>query len=333
MKTRLLITILILSVFFVIASDKSYATYQSPEAVLTADPVYVTVNDTNVTLDGSSSYDPDGGSITKYEWDWTADGTYDYNETPGDGIVTHSYSNAGIYTVRLRVTDNEQSTSTDTCTVYYKTPIYVPQDVTTIQGAIDAALDGSTIIVSKGTYDENDIDFGGKEIILTSTDPNDWEVVARTIIKANDSSASVFVFDSSEDASSVLRGFTITGGDRGIECDGASPKIENCVIAGNSSSGNGGGMYCVGSSSAITNVFFLNNSSDMAGGAIYNISSGTTITSCVFSGNTSTTSGGAIRISISSPTFNNCTVYNNSAGSDGGGIYTYGASSQPILTN
>ena len=43
-------------------------------------------------------------------------------------------------------------------------------DFTTIQAAIDAANDLDTIIVSEGGYYEN-INFGGKDIILTSVDP------------------------------------------------------------------------------------------------------------------------------------------------------------------
>jgi len=88
---------------------------QPPVAVLVADPKYV-VPGNSVTLDGSGSYDPDG-SITKYEWDWTNDGTYDYSESPGDGKATHTYGSQGTYTAKLRVTDNKGATDTDTCNV------------------------------------------------------------------------------------------------------------------------------------------------------------------------------------------------------------------------
>jgi hypothetical protein len=78
-----------------------------------------------VTLDGSGSSDPDG-TITKYEWDWTDDGTYDYSESPGDEIATHDYT-AGNYTARLRVTDNGGATSTCTDTISVSAPpAYTP---------------------------------------------------------------------------------------------------------------------------------------------------------------------------------------------------------------
>ncbi len=50
---------------------------------------------------GESSYDPDGGAIINYEWDF-GDG-----ETESGMIVTHPYTTAGIYTVTLTVTDNQ----------------------------------------------------------------------------------------------------------------------------------------------------------------------------------------------------------------------------------
>ncbi len=115
MKTKFLPVLLILSGLLVTA-DKTYACNDPPNADLDASPNPVCVG-CSVTLDGSGSSDPDG-EITKYEWDWTNDGEYDYEETPGDGIATHIYTIAGTYTAKLRVTDDDDATDTDTCTVY-----------------------------------------------------------------------------------------------------------------------------------------------------------------------------------------------------------------------
>ena len=49
----------------------------------------------------------------------------------------------------------------------YSATILVPEDYATIQGAIDYSVDGDTVIVSPGEYEEN-LNFNGKNIILSS---------------------------------------------------------------------------------------------------------------------------------------------------------------------
>jgi PKD repeat protein len=86
---------------------------QSPTASFTEDhnPWY-TEND--IKFDGSASHDPDG-QIVKYEWDWTADGTYD--QSGAAPTATHKYAFANTYTVRLRVTDDAGATGVTEGTV------------------------------------------------------------------------------------------------------------------------------------------------------------------------------------------------------------------------
>ena len=84
-----------------------------------------------------------------------------------------------------------------------------------IQQAINLALSGDTIIVAPGRYFEN-INFLGKAITVRSSDPNDPNIVAATIIDGNRPAdvnfASVVTFKNGETSNSVLEGFTITGG-------------------------------------------------------------------------------------------------------------------------
>ncbi|MCX6646193.1 MAG: PKD domain-containing protein [bacterium] len=61
-----------------------------------------------ISFSGSNSYDPDGGSIQLYEWDWDNDGIFD---DTGEEIE-HTWSDAGTYYVQLRVTDDEGATDT-----------------------------------------------------------------------------------------------------------------------------------------------------------------------------------------------------------------------------
>lgn len=118
----------------------------------------------------------------------------------------------------------------------------VPADYPTIRAAINAAADGDSVIVSAGTYVER-INFGGKAIIVISTDPGSPAVVAATIINGN-AGVVVVTFDSGETELSVLAGFTITNGTGGIYCLNSSPTISGNVIPGNTAL-DGGGIDCV----------------------------------------------------------------------------------------
>ncbi len=86
----------------------------------------------------------------------------------------------------------------------------VPAQYATIQAAITAAAHYDTIIVAPGTYNEN-ISFNGKNLTLRSTDPDDPNIVAATIIQGT-GTTSVVKFTNKENSSCLLAGFTITGG-------------------------------------------------------------------------------------------------------------------------
>jgi len=61
-----------------------------------------------VHFSGERSYDPDGGAITKYEWDWNSDGVWDAEGAE----VDHAWDTRGTYPVGFRVTDDEGFTDT-----------------------------------------------------------------------------------------------------------------------------------------------------------------------------------------------------------------------------
>jgi predicted outer membrane repeat protein len=134
-----------------------------------------------------------------------------------------------------------------------------PADFDNIQAAIDDSNDGDTIIVNPGTYtgDGNrDISYNGKAITFRSEDPNDPNIVAATIIDCNGTEEEPhrgFLFNSGEEANSVLAGLTITNGyakyGGGIYCEASRPTITNCTLVANSArlsryDGSGGGISC-----------------------------------------------------------------------------------------
>ncbi|MCK5612242.1 right-handed parallel beta-helix repeat-containing protein [Candidatus Pacearchaeota archaeon] len=126
--------------------------------------------------------------------------------------------------------------------------ITVPTDASTIQEAIDWSIDKDVVKVLKGTYAES-IDFKGKAITVTGSNPDDWDTTAATVIDADGKTAAV-VFQSGEDANSILTGITLTNADYGVSCSGSSsPIAERCIIVQNSSHG----VYCSSGSPIIRN--------------------------------------------------------------------------------
>lgn len=214
----------------------------------------------------------------------------------------------------------------------------------------DAILAGYLqIILQPGIYYEN-IDFTGKAITVTGTDPNNPDVVAATVIDGGQT-GSVVKFINREGKESVLKGITLRNGHSenggGIYCSSSSPSIINCVITGNSSDTNGGGIYCVSgyipylsySSPTIDNCMISRNSATYGGG-IYCGNGYAKITNCTISRNTAEKNGGGIYCnslyfigawySLFSPKIINSIISRNSA-QKGGGIYCYASS--PKITN
>jgi beta-lactam-binding protein with PASTA domain len=157
-----------------------------------------------------------------------------------------------------------------------------------IQKAIDASVDGDTVIVLPGVYSRwgnHDIDFRGKSIDVRSTDPNDPNVVAATVIDCNvtpEEGHCGFVFYSQEKAESVIDGLTIINVcGTVVSCSPARPTIRRCVFRNQK---NGCVISCGDDSNA-------------------------TIIDCRIEYNTAT----AISCGHSSPTISGCYITNNSA--------------------
>jgi len=218
--------------------------------------------------------------------------------------------------------------------------VFVPEQFPTIQDGIDHTLEGGTLILAKGTYKglgNYNIDFKGKAITVRSTDSNDPNVVANTIIDCNGLGRG-FYFHSEEDSNSVLDGFTIINGyaDNGgaIFCRYSSPVISNCYITHNRTSspyGNGGGVWSNDSSLTLTNCIITNNLSNIFGGGIYNGRGSAYILNCIISGNVALDSGGGIYNSHTYPTVTNCVISGNKSGNNGGGFHCWGRDSE--ITN
>ena len=181
--------------------------------------------------------------------------------------------------------------------------VRVPADHSTIQQAIDAAQEGSEIVVSPGTYFEN-LRTRGKNVSLRSANPLDPGIVASTIIDGQ-SSASVVSYLGTEDERSALEGFTIAHGKSkdigGGICGGRTrysgnysyPPDSRVSISHNTIVDNealaGGGIAFV--NGPVFGNIITDNYAEFGGGLA---SCGGTISSNQITSNTASTGGGGI---------------------------------------
>ncbi|RPJ00918.1 MAG: DUF11 domain-containing protein, partial [Chloroflexi bacterium] len=153
------------------------------------------------------------------------------------------------------------------------------------------------------------------------------------------------VYGSGVNATAILDGFTISGGnangdypdDSGggmYNVTNSAPTLTNVTFSGNTAKFNGGGMYnATNSAPALTNVTFSGNTAELNGGGIYNFGSSPTLTNATFSGNSASNGyGGGICNSGSSPSLTSVTFSGNSASGSGGGMANR-STSHPTLTN
>ena len=212
----------------------------------------------------------------------------------------------------------------------------VPSEYVTIQYAINLANNGDTIIVDPGVYLEN-LNFLGKSITVTSTDPENPDIVAATIIDGY-RAGSVVIFKSGEGPEAVLSGFTITGGvgtydvtfgegnnilwGPGIYCTNSSPTIKNNLIKGNTGLqmvdpqnpdtwrlGYGGGIGCFNSNAVIYRNVIKNNEAFAGAGVMTYLGNPIINSNLIY--NNSAYIGGGLVLLASGNVINNTIVGND----------------------
>ena len=205
--------------------------------------------------------------------------------------------------------------------------INIPADQPTIQAGIEVAVDADTVLVQPGTYIEN-INYDGKNITIASLflTFQDTSYISQTIIDGNQN-GSVVIFESGENNSALLIGFTIANGQSaiygsGISCIDASPTLSNLKVFNNhfSSWGIGGGMNFLNSFTVLEDILLINNSSQFGGG-FHAENSQLNITNLTLIGNESY-NGGGICLLQSEVTISNALFYNNYTSNEGGAIWS-----------
>ncbi|MHC1744626.1 MAG: MopE-related protein [Syntrophobacteraceae bacterium] len=218
------------------------------------------------------------------------------------------------------------------------TLLRVPDVFPTIQGALDAAQGGETVLVEPGSYPVGLLTFNGRSINLTC------DGAPGSCILDGQGRNRVFRLVSGDGDGSAICGFTIQNGysDYGgaIFLDNASPTFETCTITGNTATTGGGAIHCKNSSPTFRTCAITDNQA-LNGGAIFLDGSSAAFSRCAIFSNKATSGtghGGAVyTVNAGTSTFVNCLIGGNragvSAGAGGSGGAIHAESGSLRLTN
>ena len=221
--------------------------------------------------------------------------------------------------------------------------INVPDDYETIQGAVDNANDGDTVLVSPGVYAENiRVDMYDEEaygFVLASLylTTGDSSYIDSTVIDGNGEGTVIdllmVVALRRDQGPVIVSGFTITNGSTeneggGISLFNMNATVSHCVISDNYAR-NGGGVYL--NYGRLEDCIITGNEADEDGGGIlwWNWSEDVSISNCLIKENEARHNGGGVYC-VGSGWLNECIIENNIA-ELGGGIYFEDA--VPLLEN
>lgn len=207
----------------------------------------------------------------------------------------------------------------------------------TIQHALDASLDGDTVIVLPGAYREN-VDFKGKSIALGSRylQTRNEDDILLTVIDGGRHGHTVS-FGSGQ-STPRLAGFTITNGyatgdeapdvrGGGVFCwEGGSPALDHLRVVGNEAAGEGGGLFFAHCSPVIRDVYVAHNHAGENGGGLRYSYSPIDVQNLVAVENTSGSGGSGMFFYHSDGAIRNALIAGNYGGGKGGGLGFDGSS-------
>ena len=316
------------------------------------------------------------GRVSACSWDF-GDGSAVASNRP---YLKHTFATAGTYAVVFRGfnDDHPEGSSTTTFVEVVESPIYYVDKycatpaapyltwntaATTIQSAIDAAIPGSTVLVTNGIYDT-----GGRVVYGWMT--NRVVIDKPLLVRSVNGSRSTMIMGAGPMGDTAVRcvyigdgatlaDFTLTNGytrGNGVaieERSGGGARIigagilTNCLVTGNMAMFGGGVCY-----GYVNNCTLMGNT---AGGYTYSLGGGThnsmvnhsaiisniaqrgggvsggSVNNCLLAGNAATIYGGWGGGAVDG-VLSNCTVYGNTA-ARGGGLYNCAAQNCIVWSN
>ena len=194
----------------------------------------------------------------------------------------------------------------------------------TISYALDQALDGDTIKVAQGTYQEN-LAISGNIDLLGGFDPADWEAAPALYGSIIDGRrlGSVVTYDG--EFAGTLGGFKITAGKAelggGIFIDMAAPDLQNLWIVDNEAADSGGGIYLNQGRVSISDSKLQNNKAANFGGALHITTSSSDLANLDITGNTAGSGGGLSLDNTGRVKLNSSELAQNEGTSQSGAIH------------
>ena len=172
--------------------------------------------------------------------------------------------------------------------------LHIPLEYSTIQAAIDAAVDSDTVLVADGVYTGEgnwNLTWDGNLKHITVRSENGAEnCIIDCLYQRGENGNRIFCFDNTrQDDTDVIDGFTIQkaitddygNGGSGIYCNFSSPTITNCIFIDDWGN-NGGGIFCYkGSDLSIINCAITENTAEGIGSGIYCAYSSPTIVNSI----------------------------------------------------
>lgn len=192
--------------------------------------------------------------------------------------------------------------------------ILVPEQVSTIQGAINQASDGAMIFVAPGQYREN-IRVQGKNISLQSV----GGATSTSILGDGRDGPIAFI----ENSKFMIDGFCFQNGrgenGRGLAMQGSNATIMNCTFTNNI-----GGVSASNSKAQFDHCAIALNKSTVQGGGLWAWQSDVRMNDCKVDGNATGTCGGGVYALGGSMQMFNVSLTNNrlKSGAWGGGLYS-----------